>query len=242
VDALSESLAIVMPVWNEAAVIAEVVAELERDVVTRLPDGVTVIVVDDHSSDGSADVLDKLAAQRDWLEVVHAPENRGHGPSVRDGLERARGEWLFVLDSDGNIPAADFWRLWDARAGADLVLGVRVDRRDARHRLLLTRAVRFVVTRLAGRPIKDPNVPFRLLRRELWHELAPLIGPDVLAPSILVSLGAAVRGRRVVEVPVVHRPRPGDVSSLRRVRLLGFSARGLVQLVRFRLRLGRARQ
>ena len=150
---------------------------------------------------------------------------------------RAQGDWLFVLDSDGNIPAAGFWHLWEERGEADLVLGVRLDRRDPRHRLLLTRAVRVVVSRLSGRPLQDANVPFRLLRRELWDELAPLVGPDVLAPSILVSVGAAARGRRVVEVPVEHRPRAGDVSSLRRLRLLGFSARGLAQLLRFRLRL-----
>ena len=159
---------------------------------------------------------------------------------MRDGLARSRGDWVFVLDSDGNIPAADFWRLWEARAQADLVLGVRVHRRDARHRLLLTRAVRTVVSRLAGRPVQDP---FRLMRRSLWDDLSRFIGDDALAPSIMVSLGAAVRGWRVAEVPIEHRPRAGDASSLRRLRLLGFSARGLLQRARFRLQLRRtARQ
>jgi dolichol-phosphate mannosyltransferase len=229
-----------MPVWNEATVIEEVLAELDRDVVSRFAGAVRATVVDDCSTDGSGDVLDRLAAAYDWLDVVRATENRGHGPSVREGLARSSGEWLFVLDSDGNIPAADFWRLWEARAQADLVLGVRVNRRDARHRLLLTRAVRIVVSRLAGRPLQDANVPFRLLRRAVWDDLSPFVGADALAPSIMVSLGAALRGRRVVEVPVEHRPRPGDASSLRRIRLLRFSARGLVQLVRFRVRVGRA--
>ena len=238
-EEVSEDLTVVMPLWNEARVLEDVLAELERDVVARFEGRVGVVVVDDASTDGSAELLDRLAGERPWLEVVHHPANRGHGPSLRTGLENARGDWIFALDSDGNIPAAEFWLLWERRDEADLVLGVRRNRTDGVHRLILTRAVGLVVSALATRRLRDANVPFRLLRRELWQELRGAIGDDTLAPSIFVSLGASVRGRRIVQVPIEYRARPQDVSTLRWARLVGFCVRGLGQLVAFRIMLAR---
>ena len=100
--------------------------------------------------------------------------------------------------------------------------------------------MRAVVSLLAGRRLRDSNVPFRLFRRELWEELAPLIGPTTLAPSIFVAVGAAVRGRRIVEVPSRICRARGGTSSLRAWRLVRFSLAGCVQLVAFRRALGRA--
>ena len=231
-----------MPLYNEAGAIEGVLAELERDVVARFEGEVDVTVVNDASTDGSAAVLDRLAAERPWLHVVHAERNRGHGPSVRRALALAGGDWIFQLDSDGHFDLADFWRLWAERERGDLVLGVRVDRHDPLHRLVLTRMVRVVVWLLAGRRLADPNIPFRILRRDVWEELAPLIGEETLAPSILVAVGAVRRGRRLVEVPVPSRRRPGTgPSTLRRLRLLRFSLRGVVELLGFTLRAARSR-
>ena len=120
------------------------------------------------------------------------------------------------------------------------MLGVRAERNDPTHRLLLTRAVRLAASLLAGRRIRDVNTPFRLLRRSVWEELQPLMSADTLAPNILVTLGAAVRGKRIVDVPVTHLAREGGTSTLRALRLIRFSLRGLGQLVVFRYRLARA--
>jgi len=171
------------------------------------------------------------------LHVEHAFVNAGHGPSVVRGLRQARGDWIFQLDSDGQFEIDDFWKLWEARGQADLVLGVRSDRRDPLHRLLLSRVVSFAVSLLASRRLRDPNVPFRLIRRELWDDLEPLLPSPTLAPSILVALGAVVRGWRVVEFSVRHLPSTRPVSSIRSFRLVSFSLRGLRELIAFRRQL-----
>jgi glycosyltransferase involved in cell wall biosynthesis len=232
-------ISVVVPAYNEAESIEQLVLDLEREVVAVHGD-VEVIVVDDCSTDSTPAVLERLAVDRPWLRIERADLNVGHGPSVVRGLELARGEWIFQLDSDRQFVVAQLSRLWEHREDADLVLGIREKRRDPLHRLLLAVAVRVVVSALAGRRLRDPNVPFRLLRRKLWQELRPLIDPDTLAPSIQTALGAAVRGRRVVEVPVTHLPRSQGTSSLRRWRLVRFSLRGLRQVVAFRLALARA--
>lgn len=237
--AVAVDLSVVVPVYNEAGTIETLVRDVERDVVPRFAH-VEMIVVDDASTDGTAAILDRLAAERPWLEVQRAERNAGHGPSVMWGLRRAGAEWIFQIDSDGQFVVAEFTRLWERRDEADLVLGVRVERHDPAHRLLLTRAVRFATSVLAGRAIEDVNTPFRLVRRSLWTELEALIPPDTLAPNVVVTLGAARHGARTVAVPVTHLPRQAGTSTLRPFRLLRFSLRGLRQLVAFRLRLTRS--
>jgi glycosyltransferase involved in cell wall biosynthesis len=233
-------LSVVVPAYNEEAEIEALVLDLEREVVGRYGD-VEVIVVDDCSTDATPAILAALAGTRPWLTVVHAERNAGHGPSVVAGLERASGAWIFQIDSDRQFVVSELAELWRARDDADLVLGVRAKRRDPRHRLVLSVAVRIVVSGLAGRRLRDANVPFRVFRRELWLELRPLIGPETLAPSIFLVVGAVVRGRRVVEVPVTHLARAGGMSTLRAWRLVSFSLRGLRQLLAFRRELRRSR-
>ena len=235
-ERLSESLSVVIPVWNEEGVIGELIRELDAEIGPRF-ERLQIVVVDDASTDATPSILKGLGSLDGRLHVLRAERNRGHGPSVVRGLEHAEGDWILQLDSDGQFVVAELWTLWERRANADLVLGVRVDRRDPRHRRVLSCVVSIAVSLLAGRRLRDPNVPFRLLRRSLWDDLSRFVPQDALAPSILVALAASVRGYRVVEQPVTHLGRTKGQSSLRALRLLRFSLRGLAQLVRFRLSL-----
>ncbi len=230
-----------MPVYNEAAVIEQLVLELERDLLERLEAETEVIGVDDCSTDLTGQILERLARDRPWLTVDRAPVNAGHGPSVLRGLRRAEGDWIFQLDSDRQFLVDDFHSLWRRRDDADLVLGMRVNRRDAGHRIVLSRVIALTVSLLARRGLRDANTPFRVVRRELWEDLEPLIGECALAPSIMVSLGAARRGWRIRELPVTHLARAHGPSSLRSLRLLSFSLAGLRELLAFHRRLERER-
>ena len=234
---MSQTLGVALPVYNERAVIETVVAELDWVVMSKLSSA-SAVAVDDASTDGTAATLDRLAGRYSWLRVEHAAQNRGHGPSVCRALAVATGDWVFQLDSDAEFEIEDFWRLWDRRGEADLVLGVRRERHGPRHRQLLAWTVSALVSLLAGRHLSDPNTPFRLFRRRLWDELQPIFPSDGLVPSILLSLGAAATSQAIVEVPVAHRPRPHGRSSLSGRRLVTFCARALVEVTAFRKRLG----
>jgi dolichol-phosphate mannosyltransferase len=230
------NLSAVVPVYNEAETIEALVQDL-GDVLLPAVDRFEAIVVDDASTDETPRILERLAQDRPWLQVHRAPQNAGHGAAVLRGLEAAQGEWIFQIDSDGQFVVAEFPRLWERRAEGDLLLGVRASRHDPLHRLVLTRAVRLTASLLAGRHIRDVNTPFRLMRRTLWEDLQRFIEPGTLAPNILVTLGAAVRGWKTINVPVTHLAREQGTSTLRQLRLLKFSLRGLRQLLVFRRRL-----
>ena len=235
---MSERVSIVLPVFNESAVIAGVAEELTRDVADRLAD-VQLVLVDDASTDGTGAILDRLAEADPRVSVFHAERNRGHGPSLRAGFDGSDGDWIFQIDADGQQVAAEFWDLWAEREHADLVMGVRRTREDGRHRAFVSAAARRVTRRLGGGDIRDVNVPFKLFRRSVWEDLRPDVPAKPVAISILVALGAALRGWRIAQVSISHRPRRGGESTVNLRALMRLSSGAVREMLRFRSRVRR---
>jgi dolichol-phosphate mannosyltransferase len=231
-------LTIVMPAYNEEASLEEAVKDVQRDVFSVVPDA-ELVVVDDGSRDRTGEILDCLAAGDARIRPIHQ-RNAGHGPALRTGLDVARGEFILLVDSDRQIALASFGPLWHAIREADAGFGVRRDRRDPRARLWLTALInRIAVPLVFGVRIRDANVPFKIVRRTVWLAARDVIPPDVLAPSLFLAVFMVRGGYRIVEREVPHRERSGGVGSIRRWRLLKFSARAFVQLIVFRWRLAR---
>jgi dolichol-phosphate mannosyltransferase len=237
---MNPELSIVMPVYNEASVIEDVLDELRRDVCVHVRSS-EIVMVNDASTDGTAAILDRLAAADDRLKVHHAPRNGGHGPTLRRAFDESTGEWIFQIDSDGQQVAAEFTRLWERRDRADLVMGVRTIRRNGPHRRIVSAAARWLNRTLGGGDIKDVNVPFKLVSRRVWTDVAGDIPRDPVAPSLLVAVGAAVRGWRVEQVEITHLARRHGPSTVDVKALIRLSAGALAELARFRLRLRRRR-
>lgn len=219
-------LAVVMPVYNEAGVIREVVAGVTAKVLDAVPSA-RLVLVDDRGTDGTSSILAELADADERVTLLTNPANLGHGPSLRNGLDHTDSDWVLLLDSDGQVDVADFATMWDRRHDADLVIGVRVARDDPRHRLVSSMAANLLVSALLRRRVRDSNVGFKLVRRSLYEHLRPTIPPGAFAPSILLVMGTLRAGARLVEIPVAHRARPAGPSTLKAGRLaraLGLSA------------------
>jgi dolichol-phosphate mannosyltransferase len=227
-----------MPVYDEAGVIADVVAELAADVLDRLP-GAELVIVDDGSTDGTPAILDRLAAADERVRVIHAERNQGHGPSLRQAFDTSRGEWLFQMDSDGQQVAAEIWDLWALRERADLVVGVRAGRNEGPHRTAVSAAARLATRALGGGRLRDVNVPFKLIARAVWDDLARDVPRTPVAPSLLIAVGASLRGWRVEQVSISHKPRRSGRSTVDVRALVRLSAGALRELIGFRVRLGR---
>lgn len=228
-------LSVVMPVYNEAAVIHEVLAEVTREILDRVR-GSELVVVNDCSTDHTAAALVLASESDSRIRVLTNQSNAGHGVSVRRGFDDARGEWIFQIDSDGQVDLSQFDGLWQQRACSDLLIGVRAERHDPRHRLVLTVVTRVIVSLLARRWLRDANVPFKLVRRSLLGHLAPYMPRDAFAPSILVALGSARTGARITEMEIRHFPRAHGESTLRVWRLARACLRSGWQTLRFSVR------
>ena len=226
-------VSVVMPAYNEAEAIASAIEEVRVEVLDRLPRA-ELIVVDDGSTDATGRIADGIAAHDPRIRVVHQP-NAGHGGALMTGMDAASGAFLLLVDSDRQIALSAFPAAWaEVERGRDGVFGVRRRRHDPALRLQLTRWVRAAIRLLFGVRLHDANVPFKLLRREIWLDAKRAIPPGTLAPSLFLAVYALRRGRDIQEMDIEHRPRDTGEVSIQRLKLLTFCWRGLRQLVAFR--------
>ncbi len=222
-------LAVVVPVLNEAATVVAVLEDVRRHVLSAV-DGAIAIVIDDGSTDATPELLQRIVDADPHISVLRGARPTGQGPAVRRGLEHVRADWYLQIDADGQIDVAAFAQLWALREHADLVLGVRQKRRDPLHRLAITTGTRLIVRLAARRNLRDAATPLRLISGALWDDLRSIVGPDELSFSVLVSVGAVLRGWNVAELHVNHRPRVAGRSHLHGVALVRFIVRSQREL------------
>lgn len=206
-------LAVVMPAYNEAVGIPGFVRELHSSL-SPLADRLDIVVVDDRSTDATADVLTDLTDEIPGLQVITAEQNRGHGPTAlaayRAGLE-LEPDLLVHVDGDGQFHGDDLARLVNAAVatGADVVHGVRTGRTDPWFRRVLTASVGTLVTVVAGRRIPDVNTPLRAYRPATLRMLVANVPDDAHVPHVHFSLAEARRGATVRYLRVASLPRRG---------------------------------
>jgi glycosyltransferase involved in cell wall biosynthesis len=231
-------LSVAMPVYNEAAAIALAIEDVQKCVLDRVP-GSELVVVNDGSKDDTGRLIDEIAARDSRIRPVHQ-QNRGHGGALMAALSTARGTYVFLIDSDRQIPLDRFCDAWaQIEKGRDAVFGVRRRRNDPALRLHLTRFIRSIVSLLFGTRIYDANVPYKLLRRSIWEEARVCIPEGTLAPSLFLAIFATARGYDIAHLDVVHKERDTGEVSIRRLKLLKFCARGFRQMLAFRRSLNR---
>jgi len=212
-------VSLVIPAWNEAATIAATVERWHR-LFTALHLAHEIVLVDDGSTDGTARVTERLANHPGGERRVVSQDNRGHGAAVRRGYVEARGVWVMQIDADDEVGPEPFARLWSQRGQADLVLGCRIDRRQAIVRRAISRGARLVVRLLSGVTIDDVNAPYRLVRREVLTRMLEAIPDGTATPNVAMTWLASRWGLRVRQVPVpVVRIRPsGSLGGWRLLR------------------------
>ena len=203
---------VILPVLDEALALPVVLA--------GLPAGYHPIVVDNGSTDGSADV-----ARAHGAEVVHEPR-RGFGAACHRGLLAARAEVVCFMDADASMRGADLPKVAEAvlDGRADLVLGARRPERGAwpLHARVANRVLAGEIRRRTGLPLHDLG-PLRAARREPLLALG--IDDRRFGWPLEMVLRAAADGWRIEEVPVGYSPRVG------RSKVTG-TVRGTVRTVR----------
>jgi dolichol-phosphate mannosyltransferase len=207
-------LSVVMPSFNEAAIIEATVREWHAEVVSRIPDA-ELLVVDDCSTDDTATVVERLARELPGVRCLRLERNGGHGRALRHGFQNVSRPYVFQTDSDRQHRPSDFWSLWDLREQNDFVFGARAHRADGMVRIAITRAMRLLIWSLWRIWIRDANCPFKLMRAQALTRVLSEIPEDSFIPMVMVSILARRYGYRVREVGVAHLPRTGGTQSLK---------------------------
>jgi dolichol-phosphate mannosyltransferase len=207
-----------LPTYNERE-------NLER-MVRRLGEhGVGVLVIDDNSPDGTGEIADRLAAELDYVSVLHRERKEGLGPAYLAGFARALAdgaELILELDCDFSHNPADVPRLIAATAEADLVLGSRYVRGGGTQnwgvvRRFISRAGSLYAQVLLGLPVRDLTGGFKCYRRAVLEAL-PLdeIHSKGYAFQIETTYRAVRLGFAVREVPIVFVDRVEGGSKMSR--------------------------
>lgn len=165
---------VVIPALDEAATIGDVVTRLRT--AARWHD---VLVVDDGSADRTAELAASVGAR-----VIRHPYTKGNGAAVKTGIRQAAGEFVLIIDGDGQHPPADAVRLASRLGEYDLVVGARA---PSSHASIGRRAgnalLNALATYLTGRAIPDLTSGFRAARRECLREFLHLLPNGFSAPT-----------------------------------------------------------
>ena len=193
------AVSIVIPAYNEGPVIAEVVSTLASAAAWR-----EIIVVDDGSTDETS-----ARARTAGAVVVRHPYNKGNGAAVKSGIRRAAGDYVLIVDGDGQHRGEDARRLATRLGEYDLVIGARSAGTQATHaRRFGNGALNRLAGYLTGREIPDLTSGFRGARREHLREFLHLL-PNGFSTPTTTTLAFIKAGYNVAFEPTDARPRVG---------------------------------
>ncbi len=210
---------VVLPALDEAEALPWVLG--------RMPEGFTPIVVDNGSTDGTAEIAAELGA------IVVREPRRGFGAACFAGLSAATGDLVCFMDCDGSLDPVELPRVADpvGSGKADLALGARVAEPGAwpLHARAGNRALAFEVRRRTGLALRDLG-PMRAARRLPLLELG--IADRRFGWPLEMVLRAACAGWRIAEVPVTYRARSGRSKVTGTVRGTARTVRDMARALR----------
>ena len=202
----SPLISIVVPVYNEARTVAEVI---QRLIAIDLPAPREILVINDGSTDGTREVLDKIT-QRPELRIIHAERNGGKGSAIRIGFSKATGTIVAIQDADLELDPAQLAELTqpilDGRTR--VVYGSRflAGRPDAPWLSIFANQVLTGVTNvLFGGRLTDMETCYKLMTRDIAQSLNLESNRFDIEPEITAKLLRS--GHSILELPIRFEPR-----------------------------------
>ncbi len=215
---------LILPTYNEAENVEAMVAAAGGVLAGAAPEGYRVLIVDDGSPDGTGRLADAMAAEHEWVGVLHRTEKNGIGPAYlagfRHALEHGAG-YVMEMDCDFSHDPADLARLLEAvRGGADVALGSRyVAGGGVREWGLLRRFISEGGSAYArvvlGLKVRDLTGGFKCFRSEVLEALQfDSVRSQGYAFQVELTYRAVQAGFKVVEVPIIFRDRQHGQSKM----------------------------
>ena len=201
-------LSVVFPVFNE-----EENLPILLDEIAKALDGkgwsYEIVAVDDGSRDRSLAVLREQRAKHPALRILSFEKNSGQTAALDAAWRAARGRFVVSLDADLQNDPADIPRMMQKldESGADMVIGVRVNRHDTWSRKMQSRIGNGVRNWITNDDITDTGCSLKLVRRAAIDRVTLYTGMHRFLPTLV-----RMRGYKVIEMPVNHRARQFGVS------------------------------
>jgi dolichol-phosphate mannosyltransferase len=223
------NVSVIVPVFNEEENILHLAGELAAMASGR--NGYEVLLVDDGSRDGTWKAIQTAAARFPVIRGLRTPENRGQSAAMLLGLAEAHGQILVTMDGDLQNNPADIPNLVAAAATVDAACGYRAVRKDSWSRRLGSRIGNGIRNRITRDGLRDTGCSLKAFHRRCRDDLPPLNGVHRFMGAYF-----SLHGRRIVEIPVDHRPRQHGTSKYTNLKRLPRTAFDLLGFVWYRRR------
>jgi len=223
------SLSVVIPAFNEEGYVERSVKALEETLIEVVRE-FEVIIVDDGSTDRTAELLEGLLATRPYLRVIRHEQNRGLGAALRSGFAVCAKDVTFYSDAD--LPF-DFQELVRALRvlelkDADLITGFRHDRtNEGLRRTVYTFAYNWLIRVVFGVFVRDVNFSFKLIRTKMLHEIDLRSSGSFIDAEIVIKTER--RGGFVLQMGIDYYKRKYGSSNLSSLRTIVGIVREMVR-------------
>lgn len=202
-------LSVVVPCFNERGAVEQTMRQLEQHLAAV--EHFEIIAVDDASTDGTSEILDRIALELKSLRVIRHIHNRGYGGALKSGIRSARGVFVAITDADGTYPNDRIPDLLArARDGADMVVGARMGENVvySKLRALPKAFLRRYCVWVTRQPIPDMNSGLRVFRGEVLERFLSYL-PNTFSFTTTVTIALMTNQYRVEYVPISYAKRLG---------------------------------
>ena len=210
-------LSVAAPAYNEAEGIEAVVADWHNFLSTHPLAEFEIVVCNDGSKDDTGAILDRLADRYPQLRPLHFSANQGAAAALNAAIAATTGDWVLLLDSDGQFPIQNFPAMLEAlrRTGGLAAIGIR-QKKDRAFARFGTWASGLLCNLAHGSRLKDFNSAFKLVSGPVLRHLG--LEAKGMNYSTEVTSRLLERGIVPVEVTIEHRPRATGASHMRLLR------------------------
>lgn len=202
------TLSIIIPVYNEKKTILEILKKINEVDLASFSFEKEIVIVDDCSTDGTREILDKLAGQ---YKIIYQPKNRGKGAAIRAGLQFVSGNFVVIQDADLEYDPQDYKKLLECalKNDAQVVYGSRL--LNHQNRFSYTSfyygglILNWLTNIICGIKITDESTCYKLFKTETLKSFSLKCERFEFCPEVTAK--AAKKKIRIYEVPINYYPR-----------------------------------